>query len=118
MAETKLVPGVVTNVASGDTMYVDGVGCIRLAGVQTQNPDTTYYGWQAQEYSCYMLMGTVVYLDLNGGTDEKGCQFATVYLSGPDGKANLKTSFNNLVLQGGYGAVYTGPEPPENRLKC
>lgn len=117
MAETKMVSGLVTNVASGDTIYVDGVGYVRMAGVQSPYTET-YYGWRAQEYTCSMLMGTMVFVDLVGGTDKNGSLLATVYPSGPDGKPKLNANFNNLLLQGGYATVYTGEAPPENYLAC
>lgn len=117
MAETNMASGIVTNVVSGDTIYVEGVGYVRMAGVQSPYIET-YYGWKAQEYTCSMLMGTMVFVDPSGGVDKSGSLFATVYPSGPDGKPNLNANFNRLLLQGGYAAVYTGEAPPENYLAC
>ena len=117
MAETSMLSGLVTDVVSGDTIYVDGVGYVRMAGVQSPYSET-YYGWKAQEYTCSMLMGTKVFVELKGGTDKNGSLFATVYPSGPDGKPILKANFNNLLLQGGYARVYNGEAPPENYLAC
>ena len=96
----------VTRVVDGDTLIVQGVGRVRLIGVDT--PETVdprrpvqYFGKEASEFTHQMAEGKVVRLEFDvERKDRFGRTLAYVYL--PDG-----TFLNAEIVKQGYGHAYT-----------
>ena len=96
----------VTRVVDGDTLIVQGVGRVRLIGVDT--PETVdprrpvqYFGKEASAFTHHMTQGKVVSLEFDvERTDRFGRTLAYVYL--PDG-----TFLNAEIVKQGYGHAYT-----------
>ena len=96
----------VTRVIDGDTLVVQGVGTVRLIGVDT--PETVdprrpvqYFGKEAFEFTRRMAQGKVVRLEFDvDRKDRYGRTLAYVYL--PDA-----TFLNAKIVKQGYGHAYT-----------
>jgi len=96
----------VTRVVDGDTLIVQGVGRVRLIGVDT--PETVdprrpvqFFGKEASAFTHRMAQGKVVSLEFDvERTDRFGRTLAYVYL--PDG-----TFLNAEIVKQGYGHAYT-----------
>ena len=96
----------VTRVVDGDTLIVQGVGRVRLIGVNT--PETVdprrpvqFFGKEASAFTHHMTQGKVVSLEFDvERTDRFGRTLAYVYL--PDG-----TFLNAEIVKQGYGHAYT-----------
>jgi len=103
---TALLP-TVTRVIDGDTIVVDGVGTVRLIGVDT--PETVdprrpvqYFGKEASDFTKQLATGKHVRLDFDQDrTDRYGRTLAYVYLQ-PE---NLL--LNAEIIRQGYGFAYT-----------
>ncbi len=96
----------VTRVIDGDTIVVDGVGTVRLIGVdtpETVDPDSPveYYGKEASDFTRRIADRQVVTLEFDQDrVDRYGRTLAYVYL--PDG-----TLLNAEIIRLGYGFAYT-----------
>jgi endonuclease YncB( thermonuclease family) len=96
----------VTKVVDGDTLIVQGVGTVRLIGVDT--PETVDprepvqpFGKEAIEFTRRMAEGKVVRLDFDWQREDKYDRtLAYVYL--PDG-----SFLNAEIIKQGYGHAYT-----------
>ena len=96
----------VTGVVDGDTLIVQGVGRVRLIGVDT--PETVdprrpvqYFGKEASVFTHRMAEGKVVRLEFDAERKDRfGRTLAYVYL--PDG-----TFLNAELVKQGYGHAYT-----------
>jgi hypothetical protein len=64
--------GVVTQIFSGATFEVSGMGCVRLADV-VDSPAGSIGGLEGREFTRDHLMGTQVFLDIDNKT-RKGLQ--------------------------------------------
>jgi micrococcal nuclease len=103
---TALLP-TVTRVIDGDTIVVDGVGAVRLIGVDT--PETVdprrpveYFGKEASDFTKQLATGKRVRLEFDHDrTDRYGRTLAYVYLQ-PE---NLL--LNAEIIREGYGFAYT-----------
>jgi len=97
----------VTRVIDGDTVVVEGVGTVRLIGVDT--PETVdprrpvqYFGKEASEFTRQLAAGKRVRLEFDQDRmDRYGRTLAYVYLQ-PD---NLL--LNAEIIRQGYGFAYT-----------
>jgi micrococcal nuclease len=97
---------VVTRVIDGDTLVVEGVGTVRLIGVDT--PETVdprrpvgYFGKEASEFTKQLATGKRVRLEFDQDrTDRYGRTLAYVYLQ-PE---NLL--LNAEIIRQGYGFAY------------
>lgn len=90
--------GYCSHVVDGDTIDVDGVGRIRLVGVNT--PERGQSGYQnATDFVKDMCLGKTVYLDVDNAKnhDKYGRTLAVVYV----GNVNL----NQELLKRGYAEV-------------
>jgi len=98
---------VVTRVIDGDTIVVEGVGTVRLIGVDT--PETVdprrpvgYFGKEASDFAKQLATGKRVRLEFDQDrTDRYGRTLAYVYLQ-PE---NLL--LNAEIIRQGYGFAYT-----------
>ena len=96
----------VTRVIDGDTIVVDGIGTVRLIGVdtpETVDPDSPveYYGKEASDFTRRIADRQMVTLDYDQDrVDRYGRTLAYVYL--PDG-----TLLNAEIIRLGYGFAYT-----------
>ena len=98
---------VVTRVIDGDTVVVEGVGTVRLIGVDT--PETVdprrpvgYFGKEASEFTRQLATGQRARLEFDQDrTDRYGRTLAYVYLQ-PE---NLL--LNAEIIRQGYGFAYT-----------
>ena len=98
---------VVTRVIDGDTIVVEGVGTVRLIGVDT--PETVdprrpvgYFGKEASDFTKQIATGKRVRLEFDQDrTDRYGRTLAYVYLQ-PE---NLL--LNAEIIRLGYGFAYT-----------
>jgi len=96
----------VTRVVDGDTIHVEGIGTVRLIGVDT--PETVdprkpvqSFGKEASEFTRRMAQGKVVRLEFDFQRKDKYDRtLAYVYL--PDG-----TFLNAEIVKQGYGHAYT-----------
>jgi micrococcal nuclease len=96
----------VTRVIDGDTMVVEGVGSVRLIGVDT--PETVdprkpvqYFGAEATAFTRRRAEGKIVRLEFEGASkDAYNRILAYVYL--PDG-----TLLNGEIIRQGFGHAYT-----------
>jgi micrococcal nuclease len=96
----------VTRVIDGDTLVVQGVGTVRLIGVDT--PETVdprrpvqYFGKEASEFTHRMAQGEVVRLEFDvERKDRYGRTLAYVYLRDA-------TFLNAEIVKQGYGHAYT-----------
>jgi len=82
--------GVVVNVVNGDTIDVEGVGRVRLAGVNT--PERGQPGYvEATNFMRRMTLGRVVYLNIDDARprDRYGRVRAVVYVDGVNLNAEL-----------------------------
>ena len=97
----------VTRVIDGDTVVVDGVGTVRLIGVDT--PETVdprrpvqYFGREASDFTKQLATGKQVRLEFDQDrTDRYGRTLAYLYLQ-PE---NLL--LNAEIVRQGYGFAYT-----------
>ena len=97
----------VTRVIDGDTVVVDGIGTVRLIGVDT--PETVdprrpvqYFGKEASDFTKQLATGKRVRLEFDQDrTDRYGRTLAYVYLQ-PE---NLL--LNAEIIRQGYGFAYT-----------
>ena len=96
----------VERVVDGDTIIVEGVGRVRLIGVDTPetvhpNRPVEFYGKEASAFTKRLLVGKPVRLEYDRErTDRYGRTLAYVYLS--DG-----TLVNAKIIRRGYGHAYT-----------
>ena len=96
----------VTRVVDGDTIVVEGVGTVRLIGVdtpETVDPDSPveYYGKEASDFTRRVADRQIVTLEFDQDrVDRYGRTLAYVYL--PDG-----TLLNAEIIRLGYGFAYT-----------
>jgi micrococcal nuclease len=101
----------VTRVTDGDTIRLDGLGRVRLIGIDTPEVfgERECYGPQASAFAKRMLpIGTRVTYSLGvERQDRYGRTLAYVYL--PDGRL-----FNELLAERGYATVLT--IPPNDRF--
>jgi micrococcal nuclease len=101
----------VTGVTDGDTIRLDGVGRVRLIGIDTPEVfgERECFGTQASAFARRMLpLGTRVTYRLGvERRDRFGRTLAYVYL--PDGRL-----FNELLARRGYATVLT--IPPNDRF--
>lgn len=96
----------VTRVVDGDTIVVEGVGTVRLIGVDT--PETVdprrpvqYFGREASEFTRQTALDHVVRLEFEGPrTDRYGRTLAYVYLSNG-------MLLNAEIIRRGFGFAYT-----------
>lgn len=100
-------PGqVVERVVDGDTIIVEGVGRVRLIGVDTPetvhpNRPVEFFGKEASAFTRRLVDGKGVRLEYDWErTDRYGRTLAYVYL--PDG-----TLVNAEIIRQGYGHAYT-----------
>jgi endonuclease YncB( thermonuclease family) len=111
IALTLLIPSgihaqVVTGVIDGDTISVEGIGSVRLIGVDT--PETVdprepvqLFGREASDFTRRMAEGKIVRLDYDWQRKDKyNRTLAYVYL--PDGNF-----LNAEIVKQGYGHAYT-----------
>lgn len=107
LALASLAPAqLVERVVDGDTIRVQGVGAVRLIGVDT--PETVDprkpvqpYGREASAFTRMLAEGKIVRLEFDWQrADRYGRTLAYVYL--PDG-----TLLNAEIIQRGYGFAYT-----------
>ena len=97
----------VTRVIDGDTLVVDGVGTVRLIGVDT--PETVdprrpvqYFGREASDFTRQLATGKPVRLEFDRDrTDRYGRTLAYVYLQPEDLLLNAE------IIRQGYGFAYT-----------
>ena len=59
--------GIVTSITNGTTFNVSGLGCVRLADINTFSP-SSWNGIKAREFTRDQLMGIEVFLDLDNKT--------------------------------------------------
>ncbi len=98
---------VVTRVIDGDTIVVDGVGTVRLIGVDT--PETVdprrpvgYFGKEASDFVKQLATGRQVRLEFDQDrTDRYGRALAYVYL------LPQNVLLNAEIIRLGYGYAYT-----------
>jgi micrococcal nuclease len=98
---------VVTRVIDGDTLVVEGVGTVRLIGVDT--PETVdprrpvqYFGREASDFTKQLATGKPVRLEFDRDrTDRYGRTLAYVYLQPEDLLLNAE------IIRQGYGFAYT-----------
>jgi len=98
---------VVTRVIDGDTIVVEGVGTVRLIGVDT--PETVdprrpvgYFGREASDFTKQVATGKRVRLEFDQDrTDRYGRTLAYVYLQ-PE-----NVLLNAEIIRQGYGFAYT-----------
>ena len=103
---TALLP-TVTRVIDGDTIVVDGVGTVRLIGVDT--PETVdprrpvqYFGTEASDFTKQLATGKRVRLEFDQDrTDRYGRTLAYIYLQPEDLLLNAE------IIRQGYGFAYT-----------
>jgi hypothetical protein len=103
--------GVVTQIFSGATFEVSGVGCVRLADV-VDLPAGSFGGLEGREFTRDHLMGTQVFLDIDNqtGKDDSGCLPCLVYVAYPNGTPNLRALYNKIYTDAGYGMVKDDPK--------
>jgi endonuclease YncB( thermonuclease family) len=103
--------GIVTSVVDGDTFEVQGFGPVSLSQVDCPEMGTIE-AVHAREFALERLLNVVVFLDKDdlAGTNADGSIPCLVYLSGPEGKPNLKKSFNKMVVEGGFGVIKRDPK--------
>ncbi|OPY55072.1 MAG: hypothetical protein A4E49_00601 [Methanosaeta sp. PtaU1.Bin112] len=103
--------GIVTYVADGDTLQVQGFGLVSLSQVNCPEMGTIE-GVHAREFALERLLNVVVFLDKDdqASTNSDGSIPCLVYLSGPNGKPNLNKSFNKMVVEAGFGAIKRDPK--------
>jgi micrococcal nuclease len=97
----------VTRVIDGDTLVVEGVGTVRLIGVDT--PETVdprrpvqYFGREASDFTRQLATGKPVRLEFDRDrTDRYGRTLAYVYLQPEDLLLNAE------IIRLGYGFAYT-----------
>lgn len=97
--------GLVERVIDGDTIVVQGIGTVRLIGVDT--PETVdprkavqYFGAEASAFTRQLADRQIVRLEFEGSrTDRYNRTLAYVYL--PDG-----TLLNGEIIRQGYGHAY------------
>jgi hypothetical protein len=102
--------GVVTQIFSGATFEVSGMGCIRLADV-VDLPAGSIGGLKGREFTRDNLMGTQVFLDIDNKTakDDSGCWLCLVYMAFPNGTPNLHALYNRIYTYAGYGEARDDP---------
>ena len=97
----------VTRVVDGDTLVVEGIGTIRLIGVDT--PETVdprgpveYFGKEASDFTKQLATGKRTRLEFDQDrTDRYGRTLAYVYLQPEDVLLNAE------IIRQGYGFAYT-----------
>ncbi len=90
--------GYCSYVVDGDTLDVEGVGRIRLVGVNT--PERGQHGYQeSKDFVTSMCLGKIVYLDIDDAKhyDKYGRVLAVVYV----GNVNI----NKELLKRGYAEI-------------
>ncbi len=103
---TEAAAKLVVRVIDGDTIVVEGIGTVRLIGVDT--PETVdprrpvqYFGREASNFTRQMALGKAVQLEFDvERRDRYGRTLAYVYL--PDG-----AFLNAEIIRQGYGYAYT-----------
>jgi hypothetical protein len=105
------VSGVVTQIFSGATFEVSGMGCVRLADV-VDLLSGTFGGLEGREFTRDHLMGTQVFLDIDNqtGKDDSGCWLCLVYKAYPNGTPNLHALYNKMYTDAGYGMAKDNPK--------
>ncbi len=90
--------GIVTHVNAGDEIFVDGIGCVKVADVQV--PETLLGAAYAQDFTMQMLLDTQVFLDIDNliKTNENGCLICVVYTA--EG-----ANFNRMLVDSGNAAI-------------
>jgi endonuclease YncB( thermonuclease family) len=103
--------GIVTRVVDGDTFEVQGFGLVSLSQVDCPEMGTIE-AVHAREFALERLLNVVVFLDKDdlASTNADGSIPCLVYLSGPDGKPNLKKSYNKMVVDAGFGVIKRDPK--------
>jgi micrococcal nuclease len=97
----------VTRVIDGDTIVVEGIGTVRLIGVDTpETVDTRrpvqYFGREASDFTKQLAMGKQVRLEFDQDrTDRYGRKLVYVYLQ-PE-----NVLLNAEIIRQGYGFAYT-----------
>jgi endonuclease YncB( thermonuclease family) len=95
----------------GDTFEVQGFGLVSLSQVDCPEMGTIE-AVHAREFALERLLNVVVFLDKDdlASTNADGSIPCLVYLSGPDGKPNLKKSYNKMVVDAGFGVIKRDPK--------
>lgn len=103
--------GIVTSVVDGDTFEVQGFGPVSLSQVDCPEMGTIE-AVHAREFALERLLNVVVFLDKDdlASINSDGSIPCLVYLSGPDGRPNLKKSFNKMVVDAGFGVIKRDPK--------
>lgn len=106
MPASQVYAQLVTRVIDGDTLVVQGVGTVRLIGVdppETVDPrrPVQFFGKEASAFTHRIAQGKVVRLEFDAERkDRYGRTLAYVYL--PDG-----TFLNGEIVKQGHGHAYT-----------
>jgi len=108
----------VTRIVDGDTIEVDGIGKVRLIGVDT--PETVdprkpvqCFGKEATQKTTQMLLGKKVHLESDPSQGEKDkYNRALRYVFLEDG-----TNFNKWLIENGYAHEYTYNLPYKYQLE-
>ncbi|MGV8175730.1 MAG: hypothetical protein ACP5OU_08530 [Methanothrix sp.] len=108
-----LPSGIVTSVVDGDSFHVQGFGLVSLAHVNSPEMGSIE-AVHAREYSMEQLLNVIVFLDRDdlAGTYPDGGIPCMVYLSNSTGGPNLNKSYNNMIVDAGYGVI-TNSTPSE-----
>jgi micrococcal nuclease len=107
-ANPKEASGVVSKVADGDTVDVDGVGRVRLADIDCPELDAPG-GPEAKDFTTSHLLNKTVYLDIDGlqRSDPYGRLVAVLYLKKPDGSF---VNFNRMLVEAGQACIWDHKE--------
>jgi micrococcal nuclease len=106
VAQSPSVSGIVIRVIDGDTIEVEGVGKVRLIGIDTpETVDTRRpvqnFGREASAYTSQHLLGHRVRLEFDWQRlDKYGRTLAYIY-------ANDDQLFNSMIIRDGYAFAYT-----------
>lgn len=102
--------GNVTQVIDGDSIFVTGIGWVRLADIDAyQIP--TQKGTEAKHFTQTHLLHKRIYLDLDDKKSScpKGCTIAVAYLADGNGTIN-PVPYNRMLVDAGLAVVHDRPE--------
>lgn len=109
--------GIVTEVADGDTITVEGVGVVRLADVDSCELKEAC-GREDKNYIREMLLGKLVFLDIDNktGQDRYGRKVAVVYLANSDG--SVGENVNCMLMKSGHAILDDNQNNEFNLTEC
>jgi endonuclease YncB( thermonuclease family) len=101
----------VTDVLSGDTMNVEGLGIVKLVGIIC--PDiSTQEGMRAKSYLQSLIQNKSICLEKSAvGNAPSGTTLAVAYLINTDGSVNTSMTINRMILY--FGTAKVDPNIPE-----